>query len=104
MEKVAFKMQLKAGCEAEYKKRHDEIWPELHTLLKEAGISDYSIHLDAETSVLFAVLWRTDNHTMDDLPSHPVMQKWWAYMADIMETNADHSPVATPLLNVFHMD
>lgn len=104
MEKVAFKMQLKAGYEAEYKKRHDEIWPELHTLLKEAGISDYSIHLDAETSVLFAVLWRTDNHTMDDLPSHPVMQKWWANMADIMETNADHSPVATPLLNVFHLD
>lgn len=104
MEKYAFKMQLKAGCEAKYKKRHDEIWPELHALLKEAGISDYSIHLDEETLVLFAVLWRTDNHTMDDLPSHPVMQKWWTYMADIMETNADHSPVATPLLNVFHMD
>ncbi|WP_018690359.1 L-rhamnose mutarotase [Ahrensia kielensis] len=104
MEKVAFKMQLKAGCEAEYKKRHDEIWPDLHALLKKAGISDYSIHLDAETSVLFAVLWRKDNHTMDDLPSHPIMQKWWAYMADIMETNADQSPVAVPLLNVFHMD
>lgn len=104
MEKVAFKMQLKASCEAEYKKRHDEIWPDLHALLKKAGISDYSIHLDAETSVLFAVLWRKDNHTMDDLPSHPIMQKWWAYMADIMETNADQSPVAVPLLNVFHMD
>ena len=103
MEKFAFKMRLNPGCRAEYIKRHDEIWPELVALLKDAGVSDYSIHLDAETNVLFGVLWRKDGHDMDALPSHPVMQKWWAHMADIMETQADNEPVATPLETVFHM-
>lgn len=104
MGKYAFKMQLNAGCEAEYKKRHDEIWPELSALLKDAGISDYSIYLDPDTLTLFGVLWRRDDHTMDDLPAHPLMQKWWAYMADLMQTNDDHSPIAAPLQNLFHMD
>ncbi|GKY89855.1 L-rhamnose mutarotase [Sinisalibacter aestuarii] len=103
MQKHAFKMRLNPGMKAEYKKRHDEIWPELVSLLKEAGVSDYSIHLDEETNTLFGVLWRTDDHKMDDLPSHPVMQKWWAHMADIMETNADNEPVSIPLETVFHI-
>ena len=103
MEKYAFRMRLHPGKAEEYKARHDAIWPELSTLLKEAGVSDYSIHLDEETNLLFGVLWRRDAHTMTDLPNHPVMQKWWAYMADIMETKADNEPVAVPLVTVFHM-
>jgi L-rhamnose mutarotase len=102
-EKYAFKMKLLPGKEAEYKKRHDEIWPELSALLKEAGVSDYSIHLDPETNILFGVLWRKAGHTMADLPKQPVMKKWWAHMADIMETHPDNEPVAKPLTNVFHM-
>ena len=104
LEKHAFKMKLFPGKEAEYKKRHDEIWPELVALLHEAGVSDYSIHLDAQTNTLFAVMWRSDDHKMDDLPNHPVMQRWWAYMADIMVTKPDNEPVAVPLETVFHMD
>ncbi|POF27846.1 L-rhamnose mutarotase [Roseibium marinum] len=104
MEKVAFRMQLHPGMEAEYKRRHDEIWPELVALLKDAGISDYSIHLDRETNILFAVLWRQDGHTMDDLSSHPIMRRWWAHMADLMVVKPDNEPVAAPLETVFHMD
>lgn len=104
MEKYAFRMRLNPGMATEYKARHDAIWPELTALLKGAGVSDYSIHLDEETDLLFGVLWRTDDHRMADLPSHPVMQKWWAYMANIMETRADNEPVAVPLKTVFHMD
>ncbi|WP_018234847.1 L-rhamnose mutarotase [Ensifer sp. BR816] len=103
MEKYAFRMRLNPGMAIEYRARHDEIWPELVDLLKDAGISDYSIHLDEETNLLFGVLWRTDDHKMADLPSHPVMQKWWAHMADIMETRADNEPVAVPLKTVFHL-
>jgi L-rhamnose mutarotase len=104
MEKYAFRMRLNPGMAAEYKARHDAIWPELSALLKEAGVSDYSIHLDAETNLLFGVLWRRDDHAMADLPNHPVMQRWWAYMADIMETKPDNEPVAVPLVTVFHME
>ena len=103
MEKYAFKMLLNPGMDAEYKKRHDAIWPELVTLLKEAGVSDYSIHLDRETNILFGVLWRTSNHTMGTLPLEPVMQKWWAHMADVMATNEKNQPIAIPLETVFHM-
>lgn len=103
MEKYAFQMQLKPGAAADYKRRHDAIWPELAALLKEAGISDYSIHLDPSSGRLFAVLWRTDDHTMDALPAHPLMQKWWAYMSDLMETEPDDKPVVRPLETVFHL-
>jgi L-rhamnose mutarotase len=103
MEKFAFKMQLNPGQEDEYIRRHDAIWPELIALLREAGVRDYSIHLDEETGVLFGVLWRDAQHGMADLPNHPVMQKWWAYMADIMVTHPSNEPVATPLRLVFHL-
>ncbi len=89
--------------EAEYRRRHDEIWPELVALLKDAGVSDYSIHLDRETNILFGVLWRKDGHAMSSLPDHPVMKKWWAHMADIMRVKPDNEPVAEPLETVFHM-
>jgi L-rhamnose mutarotase len=103
MEKYAFKMHLNPGQKNEYIRRHDEIWPELLDLLKEAGVKDYSIHLDEETNILFGVLWRDDGHGMADLPTHPVMQKWWAHMSDIMQSHPDNEPVATPLTPVFHM-
>jgi L-rhamnose mutarotase len=103
-EKYAFRMFLNPGCMVEYKRRHDNIWPELSALLKDSGVSDYSIYLDEEHHVLFAVLRRTAGHTMDALPQHPVMQRWWAHMADIMRANPDGSPVAEPLPCLFHMD
>ena len=103
MQKYAFKMQLNPGCKDEYIRRHDAIWPELVSLLREAGVEDYSIHLDRESRILFGVLWRRDDHGMDALPSHPVMQRWWAHMADLMETHPDNAPVAEPLVTVFHM-
>ena len=103
MEKYAFKMQLNPGMAAEYKRRHDAIWPELTALLKQAGISDYSIHLDGETNILFGVLWRHDMHRMDALSEDPLMRRWWDHMRDIMETKPDGEPVATPLKTMFHM-
>lgn len=103
LEKYAFKMKLNPGMQAEYKKRHDEIWPDLVELLEQAGVSDYSIHLDPETNILFGVLTRPKDHGMASLPDHPVMKRWWAHMADIMETNPDNSPVAVDLVPVFHL-
>jgi len=101
LEKYAFKMTLNPGMEAEYRKRHDEIWPDLVDLLHDAGVSDYSIHLDPETNVLFGVLTRPKNHKMASLPDHPVMKRWWAHMADIMASNPDNSPIAKDLVTVF---
>lgn len=100
----AFKMKLKPGYEREYKKRHDEIWPELQELLSGAGIKDYTIFLDEETLTLFAFQKLKDGFEESFLPNHPIVKKWWAYMSDIMETNTDNSPVTYPLKEVFHLD
>jgi len=103
MHRVAFKMKLFQGHEAEYKKRHDEIWPELAMLLKKNGIEDYSIFLDEETNALFGVLKIDDPELLNKLPLAPVMQQWWTHMKDLMETNEDNSPVAVPLKEVFYL-
>ena len=99
----AFKMQLFPGNAEEYKRRHDEIWAELATLLKETGISEYSIFLDEETNILFGVMNVSDSTKLNELPQHPVMQRWWAFMSDIMNTNPDHSPISAPLQEVFYL-
>ncbi len=103
MQRVAFKMKLFKGCEQEYRKRHDELWSDLKQLLKRAGISNYSIFLDEESSFLFAYLTIDEAKNIDALSQEPVMRKWWAYMKDIMETNEDDSPVVMPLKEVFYL-
>jgi len=102
-ERYVLRMRLNDGMAEEYKRRHDAIWPELVDLLHDTGVSDYSIHLDEETGHLIGVLTRTANHRMGALSEHPVMQKWWAHMGDIMETNEDNSPVAVPLTPLFYL-
>lgn len=103
MARLAFKMKLHEGRAAEYKARHDIIWPELMNLLKEAGISNYSIFLDEDTHLLLGVMEVEDEQALDQLPENPIMKKWWLYMADIMDTNPDYSPVSTPLKQVFFL-
>jgi L-rhamnose mutarotase len=97
-------MFLKPGCEAEYEKRHNAIWPELKKLLSENGICDYSIYWDKDTNILFASQKVQGEESSQDMGSNPIVQKWWAYMADIMETNPDNSPVSIPLKEVFRME
>lgn len=104
MPRRAFRLQLFPGTEAEYQRRHDELWPELRDLLKAGGIRNYSIFLDEGTHALFGVLETDDAAALDALPHHPVMQRWWAYMSDLMETHPDHAPVQVPLREVFHLD
>lgn len=96
-------MKLLPGFEKEYQKRHDEIWPELQALLSAAGICNYSIFLDEETNILFASLTISDQKKLNELSAQSLMQKWWIFMQDIMETNPDHSPVTIPLKELFYM-
>jgi L-rhamnose mutarotase len=103
MTRNAFKMKLKPGCETEYKRLHDAIWPDLARELREAGVSDYSIFLDEETLTLFAVQKLSDDNLAADLPASPLVRKWWDLMAGLMETTADHAPVCVPLREVFYL-
>ncbi len=100
----AFKMKLKKGFEKEYERRHNLLWPEMKQLLHDSGVSDYTIFLDEETGILFAYQLSATENGSQDLGANPVVQKWWHYMADIMEVNPDESPVSIPLQEVFHLD
>ena len=102
-EPIAFRMTLHPGQAAEYEKRHDMIFPDLVVALKAAGISDYSIWLDPESNHLFGILTRSDDHSMAALAETEVMQRWWAFMCDIMASHPDHSPVVVPLARVFYL-
>ena len=104
MQRVAFKMYLNEGQKEEYKKRHDEIWPELKQLLIDAGVSEYSIFLDEETNTLFAFQKVSGNGGSQDLGKTEIVQKWWAFMKDVMKTNRDNSPVSVALEEVFYME
>jgi L-rhamnose mutarotase len=104
LETVAFRMKLFPGQAAEYRRRHDAIWPELVDALHQAGLSEYRIFLDEQTHCLFATLKRRPNHTMEALSHTDVVRRWWSMMSDIMETNPDHSPVEQPLVPMFYME
>lgn len=104
MKRLAFKMHLNEGQKEEYKKRHNEIWPELKSLLKEAGVSEYSIFLDEETNTLFAFQKVNGDGGSQDLGQTETVKKWWKFMADIMETNPDNSPLTKELEEVFYME
>lgn len=104
MQRLAFKMKLNPGQKAAYIKRHQELWPELKALLKASGVTEYSIFLDGETNTLFAFQKVSGNGGSQDLANDPIVKKWWAFMADIMETNPDNSPTSHALEEVFYME
>jgi L-rhamnose mutarotase len=102
--RFAFKMKLFPGFKEEYRKRHNEIWPELVKLLKGAGVSNYSIFLDEETDTLFAYQEVSGDSSSQNLGTEEIVKKWWKFMAEIMETNPDNSPISIPLEPVFYME
>jgi len=96
-------MKVYLNCFDEYKKRHDELWPEMAAVLKEHGGHNYSIFLDEATGTLFAYVEIESEERWDAVAQTEICQKWWSYMKDIMEVNSDNSPVSTPLKDVFYL-
>ena len=99
-----FKMKLFPGQEEEYERRHNLLWPEMKDMILEHGGRNYSIFLDKETLTLFGYIEIEDEEKWAAGADTAFNRKWWDYMADIMETNPDNSPVSTDLKTVFHLD
>ena len=99
-----FKMKLFPGMEEEYERRHNELWPEMKEMIKEYGGKNYSIFLDPETLVLYGYIEVESEKRWAESADTEICRRWWHYMADIMETNPDESPVSVDLVPVFHLD
>ena len=100
----AFKMKIYDGMADEYQKRHNELWPEMKEMIHNYGGSNYSIFLDKDTNILFGYIELEDEELWNKSQDTEVCRKWWDFMADIMETNLDNSPVSIPLKEVFHLN
>ena len=103
MERIAFKMKLKKGFEAEYERRHAAIWPAVARLLKKSGVKEYSIFLDKETCLLFACLKVAAINDLAAIREEQIMKDWWVYMKDLMEVNENNAPVRIDLREVFYL-
>lgn len=103
MIRKAFLMKLKPGCQAEYERRHNPIWPELQSVLKQHGAENYSIFLDRNTDSLFAYVEIQSEELWAQIANTAECLRWWSYMKELMLTNPDESPVAVTLDEVFHL-
>ena len=99
-----FKMKLNDGMATEYKKRHNQLWPEMKDIIHNHGGKNYSIFLDEETNVLFGYIEIENEELWNQVGKTEINRKWWDFMASIMETNDDNSPVSKDLELMFHLD
>ncbi len=104
MIRKSFKMKLYPDMAAEYEKRHNELWEEMRDMIHEYGGSNYSIFLDEETNILYGYIELESEELWAKSADTEICRKWWHFMADIMETNPDESPVSVDLKPVFHLD
>lgn len=104
MLRKSFKMKLYEGQEKEYEKRHNRLWPEMKEMIHEYGGKNYTIFLDRETNILYGYIELDSEEKWAESANTEICRKWWDYMADIMETNLDNSPVSIDLDEVFHLD
>lgn len=100
----AFKMKLYEGMAREYEKRHNALWDEMKDMIHGYGGNNYSIFLDEDTNILFGYIEIENEEKWNKSADTEICRRWWHYMADIMETNSDESPVSKDLKKVFHLD
>jgi L-rhamnose mutarotase len=97
-------MTLKEGKLEEYKRKHDEVWPEISEILRSSGVTNYSIYYDKKDNTLIEYMELTDDNTFDQMEELETIKKWNIFMKDLLVTKSeeDASPIVDELLEVFH--
>ncbi len=102
--RIAFRMRVHPGQQAEYVRRHNPIWPELEATLLAHGVRSYSIYIDEDTNDLFGYAEISDRAQWDAIAGTDICRKWWAHMQPLMPCNRDGSPESRELREVFHIE
>ncbi len=98
MEKYAWKAKIIEGKQEEYKKRHNEIWPEMVKVLKDAGISNYTIWMSGDEVFGYYECEKGVEYAAEVQKNSPIVDKWNEYMKDVMIMEMDPVTGAQPLL------
>ena len=105
MEKYAWSAKIKEGTEAEYIRRHDEIWQEMQDILKASGIKNYTIWLKGTTLFGYYECEKGIDFATKTQSNSPIVDKWNEYMRDILVMELDPETGAQPKLKkVFELD
>lgn len=98
MEKYAWRGKIVPGMQEEYKKRHDNIWPEMKEVLADAGIVNYSIWMQVEELFGYYECEKGVEYAAKVQAESNVVKKWDEYMKDILIMEKDPVTGAQPLL------
>jgi len=104
VQRIAFLMRIQPGTEKEYRRRHQQVWPELLEDLKRAGCQNYSIYLRG--TELFAYMEVEDlQRYLEIMATSLASERWEAHMSDILIRETEAATGFPPLLEeVFHLD
>ncbi len=86
----AFVLKVKPGMAAEYRRRHDALWPEMREALLAQGIVYYEIYFHEDSGLLFAHTIRSAAYDTS-LPEAPAITRWREHMKDIMQLEGDRA-------------
>lgn len=104
MKRKSFKMYLKEGCQEEYMKRYNALWPDLKELFRDCGILDFTIYLDKETNWLYAFQTLEKHFDEKAVSDNLIMKRWWEFMSDIVHMDCNNHPIILSLDELFHID
>jgi L-rhamnose mutarotase len=105
MIRKAFLMEVKPGKIDEYEKSHNPIWPELHRVLKEHGLHNYSIFYHEKTGQLVGCVEIEDEDKLKKMAETDVCKKWWLFMKNFLVSESPEAPKAKEeeMREIFYM-
>ena len=91
-------LKIRPGCHEEYKRRHDALWPELATAMRERDIHMVIYHFEDS---LFMHATAPSQFAWEELNALPITTRWDEYMAEVLQTQAGGKPIFYVLPAVF---
>ena len=104
MERLCFTFEIRPGTEAEYKRRHDEIWPELVDAIKDAGFANYSLFRRGTEIVAYVECHPDVETAFAKLGPNDANARWSKWFEDIIVSLTDENGELYRVEEVWHLD
>lgn len=104
MQRVCFLMEIIPGQEAEYEKRHREIWPELTAALSDAGVRNYTLFRRGTSVIAYAECHPDAATAFGTVGRTEVNARWARWFTDVLASHTDDSGNLIEAAEVWHLD